>query len=226
MVGIYCIENTVNHKRYIGQSVNIERRWKKHKYALNSKYHYNQHLQRAWDKYGEQKFCFSVLEICNKDALDEKEKYYIEHFDTLNFNTGYNNKSGGVDGRLTPESIAKMSKTLTGKYAGVNNPLYGTKLPQETKDKISASLKGRFGGDKHPMWGKTNLQGEDNPKALITEETALKIITMLLSSNTYDEIIEQTKASLHIIKHIRLKHTWKHLTKNIVFPDRRYRQCS
>ena len=37
--GIYSIENVVNHKKYIGQSINIKSRWCKHKVDLsNSQY--------------------------------------------------------------------------------------------------------------------------------------------------------------------------------------------
>jgi len=35
--GIYKIENNINHKIYVGQSRNIERRWQKHK-AANEDY--------------------------------------------------------------------------------------------------------------------------------------------------------------------------------------------
>ena len=34
--GIYCIENLSTNKKYIGQSVNIYERWKKHISELNS----------------------------------------------------------------------------------------------------------------------------------------------------------------------------------------------
>ena len=50
--GIYCIENGINHKKYIGQSKNILYRWKKHISALNSNTHDNSYLQSSWNKYG------------------------------------------------------------------------------------------------------------------------------------------------------------------------------
>ena len=55
MIGIYKIENKVNGKVYIGQSVNIKKRWKQHKYELNSNNHVNKHLQASWNKYKQNK---------------------------------------------------------------------------------------------------------------------------------------------------------------------------
>ena len=51
-VGIYKLTNLSNGKIYIGQSVNVEDRIYKHKMALKGNYHKNDHLQKAWNKYG------------------------------------------------------------------------------------------------------------------------------------------------------------------------------
>ena len=81
--GIYQIENLINHKKYIGKSVDIYRRWKHHKFLLNSNLHYNSHLQSSWNKYGEKNFKFTIIDICNELDLDDKEKYYIMFFNYL-----------------------------------------------------------------------------------------------------------------------------------------------
>ena len=44
--GIYCIENLISGKKYIGQSVNIQNRWNHHICELNKGIHYNDHLQK------------------------------------------------------------------------------------------------------------------------------------------------------------------------------------
>ena len=99
MIGIYKIENKVNGKIYIGQSVNIENRWKQHMRELNKSSHKNQHLLSSWKKYGKENFEFSVICTCNSDELDEKEIYYIDLYKTYNYEYGYNMTIGGVGAR-------------------------------------------------------------------------------------------------------------------------------
>ena len=84
MIGIYKIENLINHKIYVGQSVNIERRWAEHCRANKKSL-----IGQAIKKYGKQNFSFTILEECNVDSLDEKEEYYIKYFDSIIPN-GYN----------------------------------------------------------------------------------------------------------------------------------------
>lgn len=56
--GIYCIENKINNKKYIGMSRDIKRRWSEHKTELNTHTHVNQYLQSSWGKYGKDNFDF------------------------------------------------------------------------------------------------------------------------------------------------------------------------
>ena len=62
--GIYKIVNKVNGKYYIGSSANIygipHGRWYQHKMHLRGNWHYNNHLQSAWKKYGESSFDFVI----------------------------------------------------------------------------------------------------------------------------------------------------------------------
>jgi hypothetical protein len=131
--GIYCIENIINHKKYIGQSIDIHHRWKDHRRELNGKRHRNKYLQRAWDKYTANNFYFYILEVCDESQLDEREVYYIEYFDCLNNKFGYNIELGGnANKTLSIETREKMSESAKARSYGSNNsnahPVYCPQL--------------------------------------------------------------------------------------------------
>lgn len=141
MCGIYCIENNVNHKKYVGQSVNIERRWSHHKSLLNNQKHDNDYLQKSWDKYGACSFNFYVLCECEEYDLDVLEVYYINFFDSTNENNGYNIESGGhINRHMSEKTKEKISRANTGR-----------RHTEETKKKMSKSRMG------HPI-SKENVQ--------------------------------------------------------------------
>ena len=88
--GIYQIRNIINNKMYIGQSINIRRRWWEHKtrvYETDEKY--NLPIYNAMRKYGIDNFEFTIIEECSKELLNEREAYYIKERNTLVPN-GYN----------------------------------------------------------------------------------------------------------------------------------------
>ena len=100
--GIYKITNKINGHSYIGQSIDIERRWKKH---INfPKENSNYPLYRAFVKYGIENFNFEILKICDKKDLDIEEIKFIAQYDT--FKNGYNQTTGGGG---NPNSIVKLS---------------------------------------------------------------------------------------------------------------------
>lgn len=86
--GIYKVTNKINGKVYIGQSVDIGRRWRQHMTAEDDSY-----FHKAIQKYGVENFEWEVIEQCKKKDLDEREVYWIEYYDS--FNKGYNRTKGG-----------------------------------------------------------------------------------------------------------------------------------
>ena len=87
--GIYKIENIIDNKVYVGGSVNMEKRMGVHFSMLRGGYHDNRHLQKAWNKCGEEAFDCEILTTCNKDELVGLENYFIESY-MANGEGGYN----------------------------------------------------------------------------------------------------------------------------------------
>ena len=85
IIGIYKITNKINGKSYVGQSVNIHKRWTSEKNnAFNPNAHeYNYPISRAFRKYGVENFSFEIIEQCSiGDDLDAKERHWIDIYDT------------------------------------------------------------------------------------------------------------------------------------------------
>ena len=84
MIGIYKYENKTNHKCYIGQSVDIERRQYNHKSSVyNDKANdYNSQFHQAVRKYGFDNFDYEIIatlspEEYSKELLDQMEKLLL-----------------------------------------------------------------------------------------------------------------------------------------------------
>lgn len=66
--GIYQVKNKINNKIYIGQSIDIERRWNQHKYGKGSII-----LKNAIEKYGLDNFEFTILEEVKTDTKTKEQ---------------------------------------------------------------------------------------------------------------------------------------------------------
>ena len=78
MVGIYKIKNKVTEDFYIGSSSNCRRRKVEHFSKLRNNKHKNQHLQRAFIKYGEENFDFVIIAQCPKSRLLVEEQKLLD----------------------------------------------------------------------------------------------------------------------------------------------------
>lgn len=103
---IYCINNIINDKKYVGQTTNIKRRRLSHYGKLSKGYHPNYKLQNDWDKYGGNSFKITVLEYCTAENVDEREMYYISLFNCID--GGYNISIGGSSGNNFPRKRIKQ----------------------------------------------------------------------------------------------------------------------
>lgn len=134
MAYIYCIENMANGKKYIGQTKRTFRdRKNQHIYHLKRNTHQNQHLQNAWNKYGEVNFRIDIIEKCNISSLDEREVFWINFYNSMEL--GYNKEAGGnLNKIISNQTREKHSKAQTGEGNSM------TKLTNDAVIKIKQEL--------------------------------------------------------------------------------------
>jgi len=148
---IYKIINVVNNKFYVGSTTNKKVRFRQHRNLLRGNRHHCKHLQASWNKYGEDKFEFVVVEIVSEGmSLQQVEDIYLlQHVgQPMCYNSGY---SSDAPWRNAPPQAT---------------PNFGKVMAQQQKEKISEALKEFYAADyfNHPRVGKKH-----------TEETKLKI---------------------------------------------------
>ena len=168
--GIYALVNKQNGKRYIGRTVDFTKRKQMHFWSLKNNRHQNIHLQRAWNQ--GQRFDFEIIERCEPDKCDEREIYWIDFFDSMDKDKGYNLCEGGhtTSGYcFTEEAKDKISKANAGR-----------KFSPEVIAKRSNSLKKHIAED--PEFAerikqrcRTQLHGGWNKGMKTPEETRKKL---------------------------------------------------
>lgn len=93
ITGIYKITNQTNDKCYIGQSLDIATRWKDHaKHGLGIDAPASNKLYNDMQEIGIWNFSWELLEECSREQLNEKERYYIDLYQSDSF--GYNSTKG------------------------------------------------------------------------------------------------------------------------------------
>jgi group I intron endonuclease len=173
--GIYRIVNKTNGKYYVGSSNNISKRFRDHKRELTFNRHHCIGLQRAWNKYGYDKFDFVIVEniLSNNDLLTTEQK----HLDNAmtNKENCYNSSmvAGGGDGFTGKKHSITTKQRMSESHKGMifsnehimnislaGKGKHGQKRREETKRKISLSLIGntRNVGRKHTEEWKQNMR--------------------------------------------------------------------
>ena len=193
MIGIYKITNTINGKCYIGQSRDIESRWRAHKVRKGT------YLYNAFQKYGVENFTFEVLEECEKERLNELEKYYIKLYHS--FGEGYNLCPGG---NSDPEDFDAIRKEKLSKAAfGRKSPMKGKHHTDDAKEKLrNANLghtpwnKGVSASDEAKKKMSEAHKGKSHPHRKLTEEEKLKISKSLIGKKQSEETKKKRSLSL------------------------------
>ena len=93
VTGIYKITNQLNGIYYIGQAVDVAKRWKDHaKCGLGIDAPTSNKMYAAMQQDGLENFTWELLEKCSSAELNEKEKFYIELYQAKEY--GYNSTKG------------------------------------------------------------------------------------------------------------------------------------
>jgi len=208
VVGLYLIQHRETLRSYCGQSRDVLSRWKSHcsggKKAVG--------IAAALREEGVDSFIFRVLEECSVSQLNEREVFWIQHYDCVEPN-GYNrNSGGGAPTYVSEKTREKMRDAGKGKNKGktaspetkekMSAALKGRTLPPEHREKISASQKGNKNAEfkgvpKSPERLAASVEGSPHAPRLpvfgpISATTAHRLETKAKRSET----VLRTKAAL------------------------------
>lgn len=119
--GVYIIyfANRENKKVYVGSASGkggFKDRWRSHIYELRKNVHHSIRLQNAYNKYKEENMVLEIIEIVEREKCFEREKFYIDQYDSFNF--GYNcrpDAQGMLGFKHSKESKNKISEIAKNK---------------------------------------------------------------------------------------------------------------
>lgn len=169
--GIYCIKNIITNKVYVGSTKNFKKRWNTHLKDLRAGKHSSIKLQRSYNKHGEDKFVFEIIELVeyDKDVIVDKENYYMQYFDSKA--NGYNIADAAFGDVLThhPNRLQIIENMRNGLI----------KRMQDPEERIKCSQP----GEKNGMYGKTHT--EESKRKMSKAQTGKESCT---KGKTFDEL--------------------------------------
>lgn len=160
--GIYCFENIVNGKKYIGKAKNLNRRISCHFSNLRRNKDDSCALQNAWNKYKEENFKVWVVEMCEYSFVDEREIFWIRELNSHISKNGYNISYGGQASMRGRNHASQAKQKMSDAHRDrppisdeqrkrMSEAQKGKTISEETRKKISLANS----GDKNPNYGKT-----------------------------------------------------------------------
>jgi group I intron endonuclease len=207
MVGIYGIKNKKTNKIYVGQSKNIQKRWKTHMTELKNEKHRNKHLLNSFKIHGEDCFEFLVLEECEELELDAKEEEWINKF---------------------PKELVYNQNMHIVDLRGKNNPFYGKTHNENSKKKMSIWKRENFKGDKNPNFGKKwpfekrVKNAFKHPGTKLSKKDVLKIKDMIIEGKLEDkEIASIFNVGRTVVTRICNGTRWGNITGGKIKSERR-----
>lgn len=192
---VYKITNDVNGKYYVGSTIDPKSRMTHHFASLRNGTHHSIHLQRAFNKYGEEHFHFEIIETCDADKRLEREQYYLDQID-FSGEECYNESPIATNCVLSGEKNGMWGKR------GKDNPNYGRRNSEEVKKKISESAKKvvktkewrenlskskkeLYASGKLVSWNKGKHPVTDEQKEILRKQHSMPVICYDLETGEY-----------------------------------------
>lgn len=196
--GIYAIINTINNKIYIGQSKNIKTRINRHKSELKHKKHRNIYLQREVNKYGFENFEFKVIEYCEIEYLNEKEKQYILDYNSTDYNSGFNLTDGGEN--------TKWNEDARKRRRGSGNPQFGKHLSEKHLEAVRIANLGtsdKLTVDDVKVIKNRLVNGEDMHEIADNYKVGYSTIHKIFTIKNWDWVNEEVNCKLIQLRNSR-----------------------
>ena len=186
-IGIYCIINTTNGKRYVGSTASsFKQRFMQHIHKLRHGTHVNKHLQASFLKYGESSFKFEILEIVEtSEGIRNLEKQYIEMYNAVK--EGYNENPD-------PTSSPMLNYTTQQKVSeGMKNWWKKTKESMSEKEYKNFCLK--YGNE---PWNKGKTMTEEQ-KANMRKPKVNGISDKMKEHNKLSKIQQRDRSPYYLV---------------------------
>ena len=196
--GIYKITNLINGHSYIGESINIERRWKEHKSIP-----YKASIYDAFQKYGIENFSFEIIEECSIEEFFEREKYWISFYDT--YKNGYNMTKGGEGGPACGHRRKVIQYDINGNFIALYDSITQAEKELGIKNSnITRVCQGKAYEANGFQWRyfENNKNYKENiGKSLRKQKLRESAIKNICNKNSlYNQIAQCNKESHNIIK--------------------------
>ena len=148
---IYCYTNTLNGKKYIGQTINPKVRYNAHKssYQNSNDKEYDSLLHKAFRKYGFENFQYDILvdDIDDIDLLNQLEIYYIKYYNTKTPN-GYNVEDGGRNASK-PKTLEHRKKEIWGQAKLTEEEVIRLRKAYQAKESPTEIYKNEYADKMH-----------------------------------------------------------------------------
>jgi len=225
-IGIYKITSP-SGKIYIGQSINIFKRWVYHKKLYSNQ---TPKLYLSLKKYGFENHKFEIIEICKIEELNIKERYWQEYFNSIE--NGLNciyTKSNDKSGKLSEDTKRKISQSQMGKVISNECRIklklcnLNKKQSNETIEKRVSKLRGKNIPDwqklflsksrlknKNPFFGKNHSEISKNKmrEKLKGNKNYLYKPIINIETGIYYDTLEEASKTISWDK----KKLWSHLS--------------